>query len=553
MAYYGIDLGTSNCLVSKVVQNLDDTFDVKCLSDDEGEESFPSVVYFENSNNYKVGDSAIKHLYTEPDATIELIKVRLGKTSKIHVKTKSEHFEKTPQEISSCLLRHFNSIHHENFEETIITVPAFFDQNQKDATMQAGLIAGMHPKSLIEEPTAAIMYHIFYQYKLHGINFMKENKKNVLVFDFGGGTLDLSLIELKNENGEINPRVICTGGDEELGGNNIDFIFTYVILKYLTRNYHDSFIQDVYDAFEDYYIGYINDHKLRFADGVSNEVKNFIFRLKRNLEKIKIRLSTEKNANIVLERTYKPIPFTRDDFEENVLNDYDINIKERIKRALDHVSKKIDPLTDKKVKVDEVLLIGGSSQIPYIKDVILESFEEMGITRDNITMSDDFDKAVAKGAAIQTAIASGVAIPPFMHNKCESVVGRDIELEHAGRSKMFISRGTEYPLKEKKKYSLKIGHALSESVGLRLNELVEVTDGVEKRQICNFDFYLPIYYTDETIEISMDIDEAGLYKIEAVHDSTNETVEFEPNKKFSLSENELKEAASKTRQMTDIS
>ena len=196
MNYYGIDLGTSNCLISKVISNLDDTFDVKCLTDDEGEDSFPSVVYFENEQNYKVGEKARKHLFTEPDSTVELIKIRLGKTHKIQVRTKNSRFEKSPQEISSYLLKHFNTIHSDNIENVVVTVPAFFDQNQKEATMQAGIIADIKPQSLIEEPTAAIMYHIFSEYKAKGINFMNMPQKNVLVFDFGGGTLDLSLIEL---------------------------------------------------------------------------------------------------------------------------------------------------------------------------------------------------------------------------------------------------------------------------------------------------------------------------------------------------------------------
>ena len=203
MNYYGIDLGTSNCLISKVISNLDDTFDVKCLTDDEGEDSFPSVVYFENEQNYKVGEKARKHLFTEPDSTVELIKIRLGKTHKIQVKTPNSRFEKSPQEISSYLLKHFNTIHSDNIENVVVTVPAFFDQNQKEATMQAGIIADIKPQSLIEEPTAAIMYHIFSEYKAKGINFMNMPQKNVLVFDFGGGTLDLSLIELRKNDDEI--------------------------------------------------------------------------------------------------------------------------------------------------------------------------------------------------------------------------------------------------------------------------------------------------------------------------------------------------------------
>ena len=488
MNCYGIDLGTSNCLISKIITNLDDSFDVKCLTDDEGMDSFPSVVHFKNERDYIVGETALNRLSTEPDSTIELIKIRLGKTHKIHVKTPSSEFEKSPQEISSYLLSHFNTIHSENIENVVVTVPAFFDQNQKEATMQAGIIADIKPQSLIEEPTAAIMYHIFSEYKAKGIDFMNMPKKNVLVFDFGGGTLDLSLIQLTKENDEIIPKVLAIGGDEELGGNNIDFLFTKMILSHIaSRNPDDDFINEVYDVFEEYYDTYIDEHVLRFPDGTSDEIKNFIFRIKRELERIKIKLSKEESEKITFERNYNRINISRKRFEELVLENDDLNIKERIKDALNTISKEAKK---QKAPLHEVLLVGGSSQIPYVRQTILETFQELNWSEDHIIFSHDFEKAVAKGAAIQSAIMSGVPIPPFMHNKCASIVARDIELEHAGGTKLFIKMGTSYPLEEKERHTVKIGHSLSETVTLKLNELV---DENKKRQICDFKFYYIIF------------------------------------------------------------
>lgn len=548
MAYYGIDLGTSNCLIAKVTQNLDESFDVKCLSDDDGYDSFPSVVYFQDDKQFKVGASAVKHLYDKPDSTIELVKVRLGKTNALEISAGDNVFTKSPQEISSYILCHLNSLHKNQIDNAVITVPAFFDQSQKDATMQAGTLAGMTPKFLIEEPTAAIMYHIFSEYRLKNSDFFGTKKeKNVLVFDFGGGTLDLSLIRIMNEEDVIVPKVLAIGGDTELGGNIIDFIFTRIILKILQTKYKDdSFIQAVSDAFNDYYDNYIYEHKLRFNENVPNNVKNFIFRLKRNLEQIKIKLSTEEKTDIIFEGQYKPITITRENFEKAVLQSDDLNIKDRIITALAQISKK-------RIKISEVLLIGGSSQIPYVKEIIVEAFETMGITKELISLSYDFDQAVAKGAAIQAAIADGVPIPPFMLNKCESIVARDIELEHSGNSQLFVPMGTEYPFEQKKEFTLRIGHALSETVSLRLNEVIVKGNFSEKQQICKFEFYLPIYYTNDDIIVAMNINEAGLYQIEAFHKNTGEGVEFEPHKRFSLSENEMRKASLAVKAMTDIS
>ena len=222
----------------------------------------------------------------------------------------------------------------------MLTVPAFFDQNQKDATKQAGQLAGINIREMIEEPSAAIMYHLFSQYKEHGIDwFQRRGKRNVLVFDFGGGTLDLSLISVECEGEEVKPRVLFVGGDNELGGNIIDFVFVRHILEYLCLNYRDDgFIQEVKRAYEDYYDGYINHKRLRFPADVSPEIKNFILRLKRNLENVKIQLSTREETTIVFERIYAPLRLTRKQFEDVVLKDRKLNVK-GIEAALSQMSR----------------------------------------------------------------------------------------------------------------------------------------------------------------------------------------------------------------------
>lgn len=548
---YGIDLGTSNCLIATVEENLDGSFDVICLSDDDGNESFPSVVYFENEHTYQVGEKALYQLLHEPDSTVELIKIRLGKSNEIPVKIKGawQPITKTPQEVSSYLLRHFNTLHHDEISEAVLTVPAFFDQNQKDATKQAGQLAGINIREMIEEPSAAIMYHLFSQYKEHGIDwFQRRGKRNVLVFDFGGGTLDLSLISVECEGEEVKPRVLFVGGDNELGGNIIDFVFVRHILGHLCLNYrNDGFIQEVKRIFEDYYQGYINHNRLRFADGVSPEIKNFILRLKRNLENAKIQLSTRDETTIVFERIYAPLKLTRRDFEEVVLKDPDLNVRTRIEDALNQMSKQREV-------VHEVLLVGGSAQIPYLSRLITSVLGEMNLDRDHIITSQEYDKSVVKGAAILGAIADGMEIPPFRRNRCRSIVARDIELQHANEeSIVFVEKGTEYPFPDKKEYIFNIGHALSETVDLMLNEVIE-RPGTrpERKPVVDFTFHLPIYYTGDQIRLYLQINEDGLYQVEAVHDETNELVEYEPQRQFSLSEEALVEVRKRVEQSKDI-
>jgi molecular chaperone DnaK len=386
-------------------------------------------------------------------------------------------------------------------------------------------------------------------YKTHGIEwFSSKGQKNILVFDFGGGTLDLSLIDVSYKDNEVIPKVLAIGGDPQLGGNIIDFLFTKIVIDRLALEYsNDDFIEKVEFAYTDYYESYMRRDKLRFQEGVSIDIKQFIFRLKRNLEQVKIKLSKQENAIIVLEGKYKEIPITRKEFENFVLMSEEINIKEKIAYSLKEISKA-------RKKVDEVLLIGGSSQIPLIKEIIVEVFYEMGINHDLITACDDFEKAVAKGAAIQSAILNGACIPPFMHNKCDSIVARDIEVLHAGNRELLVPKGTSYPFEQKRNYPIKIGHSLSETVNLRLNEVLFENEGKKEiKEICNFQFFLPIYNTNDKITISLNIDEAGLYQIEAVHEDTGESVEFEPNKLYTLSSNDLKQAIINGKAMRDIS
>lgn len=548
MVNYGIDLGTSNCLVAKLTKQTDNRFSLECLTDENGNVSFPSVLFFQSETKYKVGHKALKYLSEKPESTIELVKVRLGSTDFIDICTEESNLKKSPQEISAFLLNHINTLYDNAIKSAVITVPAFFDQSQKDATMQAGIIADITPEFLIEEPTAAIMYHIFTEYQEKGLDlFDGKPEKKILVFDFGGGTLDLSLIHITLQDRTVMPKVIAIGGDTELGGNMIDFVFVKVILKILKSKYeNDKFILDVCIAFDDYYQNYIERKQLSFSGKADKEVINFIFRLKHNLEKIKIRLSSVEKAIIEFEREYNPIEISRQQFERHVLMSDDLNIRERVESALNQISKKRE-------RISGVLLIGGSSQIPFLKDIITDTLVDMGITKERIMLSNDSSQAVAKGAAIQSAISHGIPVPPFMLNKCESIVARDIQIEHAGNSNLLVAAGTEYPFKEKKEFNLKVGHALSEAISLRLNEKVSIPGKPdEKREICNFTFYLPIYYTNDDIVVFMNIDEAGLYQIEAIHKNTGEVVEFEPHKRFSLTDSQLKEAKTRSKKMIEV-
>ncbi len=204
--------------------------------------------------------------------------------------------------------------------------------------------------------------------------------------------------------------------------------------------------------------------------------------------------------------------------------------------------------------VHEVLLVGGSAQIPYLSRLITDVLGEMNLDRDHIMTSQEYDKSVVKGAAILGAIADGMEIPPFRRNRCRSIVARDIELQHVkGEPIVFVEKGTEYPFPEKREYIFNIGHALSETVDLMLNEVIETPGKAsERKPVVDFTFHLPIYYTGDQIRLYLQINEDGLYQVEAVHDETNEYVEYEPQRQFSLSEDDFEKVRKQVEQSRDI-
>jgi len=187
-------------------------------------------------------------------------------------------------------------------------------------------------------------------------------------------------------------------------------------------------------------------------------------------------------------------------------------------------------------------LIGGSSQIPYVKSIILESFREFGVYEKNIKFADNMIEAVAKGAAIMSAILAGESVSPFIKNNVQGVVSREIKVRHTNVDESLVPKGVAYPFKTKKTHSFKIGHALSENIEVEIVEINEIGFIKSAKSICKIDFHLPFFYSGDQIDLGLDINNAGLYQLEAKHIPTGEYVEFEPIKPFSLDSLELKKA-----------
>jgi molecular chaperone DnaK len=351
----GIDLGTTNSVVSYMQADGK----VKVIPNPEGKNTTPSAVAFKANGEEVVGDAAKRQAVVNPD-TILSIKRLMGTDKKVRVGVLNKEF--SPQEISAKILAYMKKYAEESLGQTItkavITVPAYFNDAQRQATKDAGKIAGLEVMRIINEPTASCL--------AYGMESKKIGK--VLVYDLGGGTFDVSILDI----GDGTFEVLSTAGDNHLGGDDWDEIVANWIRDQIKKDF-----------------GVTLDDKMakqRFRDAA---------------EKAKIELSSQLETTISLPfvgQTAKgPINFeaklSRVKFQEMT--------KVLLKRTEEPIRK---ALADAKLTandIHEVLMIGGSIRMPAVQDLVKQ------VMGKNLNLSVNPDEAVSIGAAIQGAVISG--------------------------------------------------------------------------------------------------------------------------------------------------
>ena len=355
----GIDLGTSNSAAAVVISGKP-TVIPSAEGVSIGGKAFPSYVAFTKEGDLLVGEPAKRQALLNPEGTIYAAKRKMGTDHKFKVKNK----EYTPQQISAFILqkikRDAEAFLGEEVKEAVITVPAYFDDNQRQATKDAGLIAGLEVKRIINEPTAASL--------AYGIDKLNESQK-ILVFDLGGGTLDVTIMDF----GEGVFEVVSTSGDTHLGGTDMD----EAIIKYL-----------------------LDDFKSKEGVDLSKD-KNAYIRLKDAAEKAKIELSSTATTEINLPY----ITANQDGPKHLQLNMSRSKLEELINPIVEKCKAPIENALKggklSKGDVTKIILVGGPTRIPLVRKFVEDFFGR------KVEGGVDPMECVAIGASIQGAVLSG--------------------------------------------------------------------------------------------------------------------------------------------------
>jgi len=455
----GIDLGTTNSEAA-VIEAGKPTI----IKSAEGQPYFPSVVAFTEDGEMLVGETAKRQAVTNPEGTVHRIKRKMGRGEKVKIRGKNY----SPEQISAFILQKIKKDSEEylgeKITEAVITVPAYFNDDQRQATKDAGEIAGLNVKRIINEPTAASL--------AYGLD--KQGDHKIAVYDFGGGTFDITLMEV----GEGVFEVLSTNGDTQLGGSDMD----QALVDYLAEDFKKK-----------------NDIDLR------NDPKA-LQRLTEEAEKAKMELSSTIQTSINLpyiavvknEPKHLEIKLTRAKLEE-IISPFIDKTEAPCKQAL----------KDAKLKpsdIDHVVLVGGTTRIPLVKKKVEEIFGKPP-KRDVDPM-----ECVAIGAAIQAGVLSGDIDKDIV---LLDVTPLTLSIETLGQvATALIDRNTTVPTKKSRVFSTAADNQTSVDINVLQGERPMAYDNKTLGRF-HLDGILPAPRGIPQIEVTFDIDANGILNVQA--------------------------------------
>lgn len=456
----GIDLGTTNSCVAVMEGGKP-----VVIANNEGIRTTPSIVAFTKNGERLVGDPAKRQAVTNAEKTIASIKRHMGTDYKVTIDDKKY----TPQEISAMILQKLKadaeSYLGEKVTEAVITVPAYFNDAQRQATKDAGKIAGLDVKRIINEPTAAAL--------AYGLD--NENEQKIMVYDLGGGTFDVSIIEI----GDGVIEVLSTNGDTHLGGDDFDD----VIIKYL-----------------------IDEFKKAEGVDLSND-KMALQRLKVEAEKAKKELSSATTTNINLPfitatadgPKHLDINLTRAKFDELT--------HELVERTAVPVQNALNDAGLNSSDITKVLLVGGSTRIPAVQDKVRQLMGK----EPNKSLNPD--ECVAIGASIQGGKLAGDAGAGEILLLDVTPLSLSIETQH-GVATRLIERNTTIPAKHSQIFSTAADNQSAVDIVVVQGERQFAKDNKKLGEF-RLDGIAPAPRGIPQIEVTFDIDANGIVNVSA--------------------------------------
>lgn len=488
----GIDLGTTNSCVA-----IMDGDKVRVIENAEGDRTTPSIIAYTDDGEILVGQSAKRQAVTNPENTIYAIKRLIGRRFKDDVVQKDIKMvpykiagadngdawvevkgeKMAPPQVSAEILKKMKKTAEdylgEKVTEAVITVPAYFNDSQRQATKDAGRIAGLDVKRIINEPTAAAL--------AYGLD-KKSGDRTVAVYDLGGGTFDLSIIEIADVDGEHQFEVLATNGDTFLGGEDFDM----KIIEFLA----DQFKKD-------------SGIDLR-GDSLAMQ------RLKEAGEKAKIELSSSQQTDVNLPYVtadasgpkHMNVKLTRAKLE-SLVEDLVQRSLEPCKVALKDSGLKIE-------EIDEVILVGGQTRMPLVQEKVKEFFGKDA--RKDVNP----DEAVAMGAAIQAAVLSGDVKDVLLLDVTPLTLGIETM---GGVATPVIDKNTTIPTKKSQTFSTAEDNQTAVTIHVVQGERKQAT---QNKSLGRFDLadIPPASRGVPQIEVTFDIDANGILNVSAKDKAT---------------------------------